>query len=101
MDVVEVAPSYDISEITAIAAATFFHDFICLQAEKKGLNVNRLDISRERYDYVRGIMTAAVELKGITKKFGDVIAVDNVDLTIEDGEFFSCLAQAGVGKPQH
>ena len=35
-------------------------------------------------------MTAAVEL-GITKKFGDVIAVDNVDLTIEDGEFFSLL----------
>ena len=32
-------------------------------------------------------MTAAVELKGITKKFGDVTAVDNVDLTIEDGEF--------------
>ena len=54
MDVVEVAPSYDISEITAIAAATLLHDFICLQAEKKGLHVNRLDISRERYDYVRG-----------------------------------------------
>ncbi len=36
MDVVEGAPSYDISEITAIAAATLLHDFICLQAEKKG-----------------------------------------------------------------
>jgi agmatinase len=36
MDVVEVAPAYDISEITAIAAATLLHDFICLQAVKAG-----------------------------------------------------------------
>ena len=32
MDVVEVAPAYDQSEITAIAAATLAHDFICLKA---------------------------------------------------------------------
>lgn len=36
MDVVEVAPAYDVSEITAIAAATIAHDFLCLLAEKKG-----------------------------------------------------------------
>ena len=34
MDVVEVAPAYDHAEITAIAAATLAHDFICLQALK-------------------------------------------------------------------
>ncbi len=36
MDVVEVAPAYDVSEITATAAATLVHDFICLQALKLG-----------------------------------------------------------------
>ena len=35
MDVVEVAPAYDHSEITAIAAATLAHDFICLKAWQK------------------------------------------------------------------
>lgn len=36
MDVVEVAPAYDVSEITAIAAATVAHDYLCLLAEAKG-----------------------------------------------------------------
>jgi agmatinase len=36
MDLVEVAPLYDVGEITAIAAATILHDFICLQAIKAG-----------------------------------------------------------------
>ena len=40
MDVVEVAPAYDVSEITAIAAATIAHDYLCLLAEKKGAKRN-------------------------------------------------------------
>ena len=36
MDVMEVAPAYDHAEITAIAAATLAHDFLCLMAIKKG-----------------------------------------------------------------
>lgn len=36
MDVVEVAPAYDLSEVTAINAATLAHDFLCLLAMKKG-----------------------------------------------------------------
>ena len=34
MDVVEVAPAYDHAEITAIAAATIAHDWLCLLAAK-------------------------------------------------------------------
>ena len=40
----------------------------------------------------------AVELVGITKRFGDVVAVDDLDLTVGDGEFFSLLGPSGCGK---
>ena len=36
MDVVEVAPAYDHAEITAIAAATVAHDWLCVLAEQTG-----------------------------------------------------------------
>jgi len=36
MDVVEVAPPYDVAEITATAAATIAHDVICLFAQRAG-----------------------------------------------------------------
>lgn len=40
MDVVEVSPPYDHAEITAIAAATVAHDWLCLIAEKHGARRN-------------------------------------------------------------
>lgn len=42
---------------------------------------------------------AAVELVGVSKRFSDeVVAVDSLDLTIRDGEFFSLLGPSGCGK---
>ena len=40
----------------------------------------------------------AIQLVGLTKHFGDVVAVDGVDLSIGDGEFFSLLGPSGSGK---
>ena len=42
--------------------------------------------------------TTAVELQSVTKRFGDVVAVDDIDLTVADGEFFSLLGPSGCGK---
>ena len=40
----------------------------------------------------------AVRLDGVRKRFGDVSAVDGVDLDIRQGEFFSMLGPSGSGK---
>ncbi|MBQ6376736.1 MAG: ABC transporter ATP-binding protein [Lachnospiraceae bacterium] len=39
-----------------------------------------------------------IELKGLTKKFGDFTAVDHLDLTVKTGEFFGLLGPNGAGK---
>ena len=43
-------------------------------------------------------MTPAVSMRAITKRFDDVIAVDDLDLDIADGEFFALLGPSGCGK---
>jgi putative spermidine/putrescine transport system ATP-binding protein len=42
--------------------------------------------------------SAAVQLEGATKRYGDVLAVDGIDLEVRDGEFFSMLGPSGSGK---
>jgi putative spermidine/putrescine transport system ATP-binding protein len=41
---------------------------------------------------------AAVSLRGLTKRFGPITAVDGIDLDVSDGEFFSMLGPSGSGK---
>jgi len=41
---------------------------------------------------------AEVRLEGVRKTFGEVIAVDGVDLEVREGEFFSLLGPSGCGK---
>jgi len=40
----------------------------------------------------------AVRFAGVSRHFGEVRAVENVDFEIEDGEFFSMLGPSGSGK---
>jgi ABC-type multidrug transport system ATPase subunit len=41
---------------------------------------------------------AEVRLEGISKSFGDTQAIQGLDLTIHDGEFFVLLGPTGMGK---
>ncbi len=42
--------------------------------------------------------TPFVRIEGVTKKFGDFVAVDNISLDIYEREFFSLLGGSGCGK---
>jgi spermidine/putrescine transport system ATP-binding protein len=42
--------------------------------------------------------THDVELRGVTKRFDDAVAVDAVDLAVRSGEFLSLLGPSGCGK---
>ncbi|ELZ88297.1 ABC transporter ATP-binding protein [Haloferax sulfurifontis] len=41
---------------------------------------------------------AAIDIDGLTKQFGDVVAVDGLDLRVEEGEIFGFLGPNGAGK---
>jgi putative spermidine/putrescine transport system ATP-binding protein len=41
---------------------------------------------------------ANLTIQGLHKRFGDVVAVDSVDLTVESGELVSVLGPSGCGK---
>lgn len=40
----------------------------------------------------------AIKIEGLTKKYKDVVAVDNLNLAVKQGEIFSLLGVNGAGK---
>src|ERR1700704_1290457 len=46
----------------------------------------------------RDAATPAVRLNGIRRTYGDVVAIDKLDLDIAEGEFFTLLGPSGSGK---
>src|SRR5690348_5789411 len=43
-------------------------------------------------------VAAIIETHGLTRRFGDLMAVDHLDLTIAEGEIFGLVGPDGAGK---
>lgn len=43
-------------------------------------------------------MTAIIQTHGLTKRYGELVAVDRLDLTVEEGKLFGLLGPNGSGK---
>jgi len=55
-------------------------------------------INRKNMNYVTNSNSFAIQTFSLTRKFGDLTAVDGVDLNIKKGELFSLLGPNGAGK---
>jgi putative spermidine/putrescine transport system ATP-binding protein len=55
-------------------------------------------MSAEREVGTQADAQPAVRLRGLRKTYGEVVAVDGVDLEIREGEFFTLLGPSGSGK---
>jgi ABC-type transporter Mla maintaining outer membrane lipid asymmetry ATPase subunit MlaF len=45
-----------------------------------------------------GAGTPDIRLSGLRKSYGDVLALDGIDLEVKAGEFFTLLGPSGSGK---
>ncbi|MFT3930930.1 MAG: ribosome-associated ATPase/putative transporter RbbA [Spongiibacteraceae bacterium] len=64
-----------------------------LPAEKRGAHRDFVLAPR-----VESSKEIAIEAKGLTKKFGDFTAIDNIDFRVERGEIFGFIGSNGCGK---
>ncbi|WP_156302845.1 ATP-binding cassette domain-containing protein, partial [Methylogaea oryzae] len=85
-------PSADLKARTG--AASMEEAFVALLPEEKRAGHSRLSIPPLPAE----IRDTAIEARGLTKRFGRFVAVDNVDFAIRRGEIFGFLGSNGCGK---
>ncbi len=78
------------------------------QAQSKLKAIDRIDVEtlpessrrypRFRFEQRRPSGKQVIELKGITKRYGDLTVLDGIDLTIQRGERIAIIGPNGIGK---
>jgi putrescine transport system ATP-binding protein len=66
------------------------------EEEEPGVNISQTDFNEA--PWLDPDAKPIVQIKALTKRYGDVAAVDNIDLNIYGGELFSILGGSGSGK---
>jgi ABC-2 type transport system ATP-binding protein len=68
---------------------------------RKSIHCNYLDLKsfdNSNYSWDDPAMTAAIEVEGLAKRFGDVNALERVDFEVPPGTVFGLLGPNGAGK---
>src|SRR4029077_14321497 len=76
---------------------TRFHDRIGLRSAGLGQSASR-SAGRCRVQIQMKNGESVIEVRGMTKRFGELTAVDHVDLTVAAGEIYGFLGPNGSGK---
>jgi ABC-2 type transport system ATP-binding protein len=83
--------------ITIFCPTIISHSDWCARCPYDDRNTTR-DKAPSKNQVGRNEMDIAVEAKDLTKRYGDLTAVNKVSFTIEEGEIFGILGPNGAGK---
>ena len=94
-------PTVSLDGLTAHELATQLGTVLEWQSRRHELRPRRLAAARRgRGGGAGGEVSDAppVEARGLVKRYGEIVAVDHVDLTVERGDVFGYLGPNGAGK---
>jgi ABC-2 type transport system ATP-binding protein len=93
-DLARALPKAAIHRMADLSLARWLSRCRRLKPDANGMGTEAAELRRER----RRLSESALRVRGLRKSYGDVAAVDGVDLDIVCGEVFALLGPNGAGK---